>query len=758
MQALFKYPPRFFQAMLGVFLQSSLFALPIVGMGLSSQKANAQSTTTGCPAGTRESGTNLIPFPFLDGAGNQTFSTELQTRNSNNAYGEGFTIVTDNSAFAANFPPGSFLAGILDPKAPPVAGPYYYSNPGNSDYVATNGRPRLWRQTISNLQPNTTYNFRFLLDNVLIPGTNDPQSGTTPDDKGYPPVIAIDVNGVNQPLLNGGVVRTVPDAWVPIQTTFTTGANQTTAEISIFDNAGTFFGSNGGNFRAVFGDDFGLAAIGTFQCLPNIGVAKSAGTPVDNGNGTFTVPYTVRVRNYGTDELSNLQLTEDLRTTFANAASFSIVPNSVTATTGATANNSFNGSSNLNLLSGSDRLAAGGEATVTFSVIITPGTGANGSGPFNNSVTATATAPGGIPVQDISNNDASTNPPNPDPNGDGNPSGTGEDQPTPVTLPAVVNTPRLGVAKSVGTITPNSDGSFNVPYTVTVRNVGNVALNNLQLTENLGQTFNGVTSFNYVSNSLRGTGATVNPSFSGTGTGNNTNLLSGTDTLPVGETATVQFNVRVVPGTNNGPYNNSVLGTAIASGNTQVQDTSNNGANVDSNGNGITDEPVDNQPTPVTFQQQANTPASIVIAKRITQARVGGASLTYSDIETDSSATPFPVNNKPIGKNTVPATTNFRSGDEVEYTIYYLSNGGQTATSINFCDLIPAGTTYIPNSIQVQSGNNPPASGGTYLNPLSPSAPGICSNTSIPNGAVTVNLGDIGVNNFGLVKFRVRLN
>ncbi len=752
MQALFKYPPRFFQAILGVFLQSSLFALPIVGMGLSSQKANAQSTTTGCPAGTRESGTNLIPFPFLDASGNLSFDSQL-ARAGNNTYTEGFTIVTDNDAFRTNL--GGILS-ILDPKVPPVPGPYYYSNPGNSDYVATNGRPRLWRQTISNLQPNTTYNFRFLLDNVLIPGANDPQSGTTPDDKGYPPVIAIDINGVNQPLLNGGVVRSVPDTWVPIQTTFTTGANQTTAEISIFDNAGTFFGSNAVQFLAVFGDDFGLAALGTFQCLPNIGVAKSAGTPVDNGNGTFTVPYTVRVRNYGTDELTNLQLTEDLRTTFANAANFSIVPNSVTATTGATANNSFNGSSNINLLSGSDRLAAGGEATVTFRVIITPGTGTNGSGPFNNNVTATATAPGGITVQDISNNDASTNPPNPDPNGDGNPSGTGEDQPTPVTLPAVVNTPRLGVAKSVGTITANSDGSFNVPYTVTVRNVGNVALNNLQLTENLAQTFNGVTSFSYVSNSLGATGVTVNQSF--TGSGNNTNLLVGTDTLAVGATATVQFNVRVVPGSNNGPYNNSVQGTAIASGNTQVQDTSNNGTNVDSNGNGITDEPVDNQPTPVTFQQQANTPASIVIAKRITQARVGGASLTYNDIETDSSATPFPVNNKPIGKNTIPATTNFRSGDEVEYTIYYLSNGGQTATSINFCDLIPAGTTYIPNSIQVQSGNNPATSGGAYLTPLSPSAPGICSNTSIPNGAVTVNLGDIGVNNFGLVKFRVRLN
>lgn len=40
-------------------------------------------------------------------------------------------------------------------------------------------------------------------------------------------------------------------------------------------------------------------------------------------------------------------------------------------------------------------------------------------------------------------------------------------------------------------------------------------------------------------------------------------------------------------------------------------------------------------------------------------------------------------------------------GDEVEYTVYFLSSGGSPVRDVKFCDLIPANTTYLDGSIQL---------------------------------------------------------
>jgi len=39
-----------------------------------------------------------------------------------------------------------------------------------------------------------------------------------------------------------------------------------------------------------------------------------------------------------------------------------------------------------------------------------------------------------------------------------------------------------------------------------------------------------------------------------------------------------------------------------------------------------------------------------------------------------------------------------RPGDEIEYTIYFLSSGTTPITNINFCDLVPENTTFLPTS------------------------------------------------------------
>ena len=117
-----------------------------------------------------------------------------------------------------------------------------------------------------------------------------------------------------------------------------------------------------------------------------------------------------------------------------------------------------------------------------------------------------------------------------------------------------------------------------------------------------------------------------------------------------------------------------------------------------------------------------------------------------------------------------------RSGDEVEYTIYFLGEGGTPLQNVRICDLVPPQTSFIPNAfggsrgIRLQQANtdttlsnNEDGDAGAFYSPLTPLAdrPGGdgCQNQNNPDGAVIVNLGSVPPdNNFGLIRFRVRID
>ncbi|WP_189059024.1 DUF11 domain-containing protein [Deinococcus daejeonensis] len=103
----------------------------------------------------------------------------------------------------------------------------------------------------------------------------------------------------------------------------------------------------------------------------------------------------------------------------------------------------------------------------------------------------------------------------------------------------------LDVVKSVGTITANSATSFDIPYTVTVKNTGTVSAPNLQLTENLSRSFTGGSpTISIVAGPTVTAGsATANTAFNGT---TDTRLLSGNTALAVGSSVTVTLTARVV--------------------------------------------------------------------------------------------------------------------------------------------------------------------------------------------------------------------
>jgi len=603
----------------GVLLQSNVFLL--------SAHAQVAGSPAGCPPGTRENTSNLVRNPvFATNAGTglgtpvvpQPITNFPQVDFNSDLPYRGDAVYPSDPIGGISIQDERFNGGvILGAPAGVVAGrgvtaeeaaqlgvgavaipTYLYSNPNlNTAGLPVTIPPQppgfpppvIWSQTLT-VAPNTVYNFKALFFNLLVPTAPglDPEIRLRigPSNVQTPQVIVV---GDGSPIPGFPNIPNVRQAWIPVQFSFTTGPGQTTAQLDII-----------GETQNTLGDDFGMTAVGLRECLPNIGVAKQASTPTANTDGSFTIPYTVRVRNFapvsGVPDpflLNNLQLTEDLTATFANATIVSVT--NVQSPT-LTVNPNFNGTTDPSLLQANvNSLGAGVEATVTFNVTIVPGSGAGGQGPFQNTVVATATTRSGIPVSDTSNDGV-----NPDPDGDRNPGNN--DTPTLVPLPGQSS---VLLVKRITSITRN--------------------------------------------------GATL-------------------------------------PGVNFG---------------------------------GFVDDPTttdDNNPA----WAQLVPPGS------------------------------------PIGITNLSNDNPVQTGDEVEYTVYFLSNGTNIASDTSICDLIPPGTTFIFNSNQVRIGSGSIASGGTVFSPLAPLPPNnSCLDQRNPNGALIFDLGDLPntpTNNIGFVRFRVRIN
>jgi uncharacterized repeat protein (TIGR01451 family) len=104
-----------------------------------------------------------------------------------------------------------------------------------------------------------------------------------------------------------------------------------------------------------------------------------------------------------------------------------------------------------------------------------------------------------------------------------------------------------------------------------------------------------------------------------------------------------------------------------------------------------------------------------------------------------------------------------QTGDEVEYTIYYLAEGDATLVGSNICDQIPEGSSFIPGSNLISQTNQAPAPGGRVFNKLEPIEPADnpCLDQRNPNGTVLFDLGNIPItpgSNFGFVRLRTKVN
>ncbi len=186
--------------------------------------------------------------------------------------------------------------------------------------------------------------------------------------------------------------------------------------------------------------------------------------------------------------------------------------------------------------------------------------------------------------------------------------------------------PMIGVSKALISNVGIGPGPYAVRYAIVVENFGTVNLQQVQVTENLRQTFPLPVTFEVTSVTVDGTGA-PNPAFDGIV---DLNLLDeSASSLVPGAQLIIDLRVSVSPGMMAGPFMNQVVASGRDSINQSVADVSTVGMDPDPDGNGDPDE---NDPTPVVFNVMTpplNIPASSPAAMLLMLLLVGFTAIRF---------------------------------------------------------------------------------------------------------------------------------
>jgi fimbrial isopeptide formation D2 family protein/uncharacterized repeat protein (TIGR01451 family) len=502
-------------------------------------------------------------------------------------------------------------------------------------------------------------------------------------------------------------------------------------------------------------------------------------TDADN-NGVLTtndvVEYTVTYTNSNpTTVITDFLATDPLPSGLAfvpGSYSFTFSGNGTTVT----GNPNYNGTTDTNLTNANSTGAlgsGGGQVVIKFRARVTAGANttianqasATSVGGLSPSITDAVAGPSDLPqgLDDGANQ--------------GNLGPTGDDDPT---LLSVVATPIVSGTKSVALAT-DADGTGSVTagdrvrYTITYTNTGSGAANEFQIADALPT---GLTLAATPTVTVAGTGssAAINTAYNGASI--NTLLAAGAVLAPNG-TITVTVDATVGSGVSGNLFNQATA-TSTTPG------FPSGGVPTDANtpSGSINQAPFGDtgsaDKTGLTIA--ASGVPRLRLVKRITNATRNGVpvsginfgSFVNEPNDANDDASGF-SQLSPIGVTKIPSENALTSGDEVEYTIYFLSDGGSPVNNVRFCDAIPSGTTFIANSFGSGSGismnqagtvtnptNTLDTDAGGFLSPLAPLPTGnACSNQTNPDGSVIVNLGDVSNvagSNFGFIRFRVKID
>ena len=345
-----------------------------------------------------------------------------------------------------------------------------------------------------------------------------------------------------------------------------------------------------------------------------------------------------------------------------------------------------------------------------------------------------------------------------------------------VVIPPIIVPPTVLIPSNLGSTLQatnppvnNRDGTETVTFTLTITNTGTQTLSNLQAILNLVKTFSGVE--NFVVLSINSSDFLVNSNFNGRDL---QNLLANGNVLTPGATGTITFSVRVTPGFNLGPYFATATVQGTDPNGVVLTDISTAGTVPDANGNGTPSDDI--TPTPIQFTGVPN----LRIVKRMTNALRNGVAITNIDFTTflddpndSSDNAPGWSALSPIGLARLTEANLLRSGDDLEYTVYFLSDGTGIASNAQFCDPIPAGSIFLGDTygsglgtlLRLEGTERPQTNAtdgdpGRFIPVLTP-APSPCPSPNNPNGAVFIQiptLSNRSPNNVGFMRFRVRID
>jgi uncharacterized repeat protein (TIGR01451 family)/gliding motility-associated-like protein len=348
---------------------------------------------------------------------------------------------------------------------------------------------------------------------------------------------------------------------------------------------------------------------------PAIALSLAVTNNQKQSDNSYLVRFRATIKNVGDVSLFGLTLTDSLSKAFASPVSFTVVGVPKTAAgSNLVANSGFNGGSQPNLLTSASYLSAGEQDTLMFIVRILP----NGNnGPFFTSATVTGkTSSGNQTVRDISNDGLEPI------------MNTASSTAVRFSLPSGL----LGVAKSVGTpvAVTGSEGVYDVPYTIRLRNMGSVPLKKIQVVDNLSETFRRGALI--VSNRVAikaDSGLRAEPTYTGQGLITKM-LIDSMSTLAVGASRDLTFTVRVdVKNADTTVFNNQATATALTPTNEVVQDVSTSGTNPDPDND--LDPRNNSVPTPVTLNYRSLLPRiGVALAVRDTARQADGTyNVTY---------------------------------------------------------------------------------------------------------------------------------
>ncbi|MFN8356788.1 MAG: SdrD B-like domain-containing protein [Spirosomataceae bacterium] len=343
-----------------------------------------------------------------------------------------------------------------------------------------------------------------------------------------------------------------------------------------------------------------------------LGIAKSVSAAKVKDN-VYDVTYTFTVSNVGGGNLTKVQVSDTLSKVFAGGATFT--KPILTADAGFVVDTTYTGTgAKLNLLVDSlSNLPAGITRKITLKTTVDVSKAASTN--FNNIALAKATIPasGNNPAKPV--DDTSTPGDKVDPNNNGNPKDdTGT---TPINLPKTeAPKAQLGLALAVIDTVKQANGSYNVTYRATLKNLGTVALSKVQVVDSLSKVFASPVTFTMVGKPIvrSGSSLVVDTTFNGA---TKVNLLTDSSKLAVGVLDSIRFTVNVVLAGQKGPFNNQALGKATAPDGTSVSDLSNNGFDPATSGTATTPLVFGLAPTRLGVAKTAGTPVRVGTTGRV---------------------------------------------------------------------------------------------------------------------------------------------